>query len=362
MSNNQYADRIPKELRDSRILLAALIDNQGRILFYNQVVGTVFHLQGATNHHYTELIHTEALANFRDGLSVALSGKTVSNIVARIPDHCEDARSILWEITPSEDPLQKEEFVLALGTQLQTTALHRVIGSADSEMVNNLLRRNRDLEQFANIVSHNIRAPLANIMGLNKLLNLKLSDTDRETALKGIRVSAEKLEGVIKDLNDVLAVRRTDMSNEVSVNLLKLVDDIRLSLGDTLTQSRTSILCDFEEVPEIRAVKSYLQSIFYNLITNAIKYARPGVPPVVHIHACKKDSRVTIGFSDNGTGIDLTRHGANLFGLYKRFNERVEGKGLGLYMVKTQVEAMQGTIEAESTPGTGTTFTVTLPA
>jgi signal transduction histidine kinase len=362
MSNNQYADRIPKELRDSRILLAALIDNQGRILYCNEVLCNIFHLQGSANHHYTELIHTDDLANFRDGLSVALSGKMVSNIIARIPDHCEDARSILWEIAPTEDPLRKEEFVLALGTQLQKATLHRVIGSADSEMVNNLLRRNRDLEQFANIVSHNIRAPLANIMGLNKLLNLKLSDTDKETALKGIRVSAEKLEGVIKDLNDVLAVRRTDLSNEVNVNLLKLVDDIRLSLGDTLNLSQATIICDFEEVPEVRAVKSYLQSIFYNMITNAIKYARPGVPPVVRIHSFKKDSRISISFSDNGTGIDLTRHGANLFGLYKRFNDRVEGKGLGLYMVKTQVEAMQGTIEAESIPGEGTTFTVTLPA
>lgn len=361
-SHNQYADRIPKEIRNSRMLMAAIIDNHGRILFYNEMLGSLLNPHTASHLHYSELIHQEDLENFRSALSMALSGKIVSNIITRILSSLEEPdRDVQWEFAPVEDPLGKEHFVMVIGTHLQKSILKKVDDSPEAALITSLMRRNRDLEQFANIVSHNIRSPLANIMGLNKLLNLKLNEADKDMALKGIRVSAEKLEGVIKDLNDVLAVRNSNRSNETEINLVKMVDDIRLSFGEQLSKTQATILCDFESISVITSVKSYVQSIFYNMISNAIKYARPGVPPVIRITTLDAGDNVIISFTDNGIGIDLARHGSNLFGLYKRFNDRVEGKGLGLYMVKAQIEALSGSIEVDSTPGEGTTFTVSLP-
>lgn len=361
-SYNQFADRIPMEIRNSRMLLAAIIDNQGRLLYCNELLAERVNPHTASQLHISEVIHQLDLHNFRNGLSVALTGKTASNVSARVIDILgESDLNVLWEISPSEDPLKKEQIVLAVGAIIPVAPLQKVVDSTDAEMISNLVKRNRDLEQFANIVSHNIRAPLANIMGLNRLLNLKLSEADKDMAIKGISISAEKLESVIKDLNEVLQVRRADASNGDVINLLRLVDDIRLSIGETINKTRATIICDFEEVHEVKAIKSYLQSIFFNLITNGIKYARPGVPPVVNVRSMKSGDRVAIVFSDNGTGIDLTKHGSNLFGLYKRFTDQVEGKGLGLYMVKTQVEAMGGSIEVDSTIGEGTTFKVLLP-
>lgn len=361
-SYNVFADRIPKEIRNSRMLLAAIIDNQGQLLYCNDLLATKVNPHTASYLHYSEVIHQLDLHNFRNGMSIALSGKTASNVSARVVDAHEGTDIIvLWEISPSEDPLKKEQIVLAVGVILPVAPLQKVVDSTDSEMITNLVKRNRDLEQFANIVSHNIRAPLANIMGLNRLLNLKLSEADKDMAIKGISISAEKLESVIKDLNEVLQVRRADASSADTINLLRLVDDIRLSIGDTINKTQATIICDFEEMHEVKAIKSYLQSIFFNLITNAIKYARRGVPPVVNIRSMRKDNHVQITFTDNGSGIDLAKHGSNLFGLYKRFTDEVEGKGLGLYMVKTQVEAMGGTIDVESVLGEGTTFRITLP-
>lgn len=361
-SYNQFADLVPKEIRNSRILLAVIVDSQGRLLYCNELLAGMVNPHTASFLHYSEVIHQQDLQNFRNGLSIALSGKMASNISARINAlHGGNDVSVLWEISPSEDPLKKEQIVLAVGALVQVAPLQKVVDSTDAEVISNLMKRNRDLEQFANIVSHNIRAPLANIMGLNRLLNLKLSESDKEMAIKGISISAEKLESVIKDLNDVLKVRRTNASTTDAINLLRLVDDIRLSIGDIINKTRATIICDFEEVHEIIATKSYLQSIFFNLITNAIKYARPDVPAVVRIKSTRKEKQVVITFSDNGTGIDLTKHGSNIFGLYKRFTDKVEGKGLGLYMVKTQVEAMGGTIEVDSKVGEGTTFIMTLP-
>lgn len=359
-SVNQFTDRMPKEIRNSRMLLAAIMDIQGRMLFANDLLSELVTAHTAAHVHYSEFIHQLDLENFRNALSIALSGKTVSNIHARISGASLDS-NVLWELSPVEDPLKKEQLVLIVGTHLQTAPLQKVVDSTDAEVIDNLVRRNRDLEQFANIVSHNIRAPLANIMGLNRLLNLQLNDADKDMALKGIRISAEKLEGVIKDLNEVLQVRRSDASNSDTVNLLRLVDDIRLSIADAIENQRATIICDFEEAPEVVGIKSYLQSIFFNMITNSIKYARPDVPAVVRIRATRKENHAVITFSDNGIGIDLAKHGSNVFGLYKRFTDKIEGKGLGLYMIKTQVEAMSGAIQVESVVGEGTTFTITLP-
>lgn len=361
-NNNNVSEYMPAEIRNSRMLLAAIVDNQGRLLFCNDALRNLIAEHTASHLHYSEIIHHDDLENVRSGLSIALSGKTVSNINTRvISAKGESDHNVMMELSPVPQINGTHQMVLAIATLLPKMPLQKVVDTPDAQMISNLLRRNRDLEQFANIVSHNIRAPLANIMGLNKLMNLNLSPADKEMALKGISVSAEKLENVIKDLNDLLQVRKTDTSVETWVNLVKLVDDIRLSISDTIAKNKATIICAFDEVYEIKSIKSYIQSIFFNLITNAIKYAKPGVPAVVKIGAEMKGNDVIITISDNGTGIDLSRHGSSIFGLYKRFNESVEGKGLGLYMVKTQVESLNGTISVDSTPGDGTTFTITLP-
>src|SRR5690606_15883531 len=111
---------------------------------------------------------------------------------------------------------------------------------------------------------------------------------------------------------------------------------------------------------EITTIKSYLQSAVFNLVGNAIKYRSEDKPPVIRISAAKKKDHTVIVIEDNGIGIDLATNGERVFGLYSRFNTTYEGKGLGLYMTKTQIESIGGTITVDSTPGIGTTFTITL--
>ena len=115
---------------------------------------------------------------------------------------------------------------------------------------------------------------------------------------------------------------------------------------------------DFEEVDEINTIKSYIQSIFYNLITNSIKYRKPFGGSLIEIVSHIADGKLIITFKDNGSGVDLTKKGDQIFGLYKRFHANTEGKGMGLYMVKTQVETLGGTIAVESEVNVGTTFII----
>ena len=103
---------------------------------------------------------------------------------------------------------------------------------------------------------------------------------------------------------------------------------------------------------------SYITSIFYNLITNSIKFAHPDRPPVINISSELADGRINLYFQDNGIGLDLKKYGNKVFRLYDRFHHHIDGKGLGLFMTKTQVEVLDGTIEITSEPGNGCAFKI----
>nr|WP_236676273.1 ATP-binding protein [Chryseolinea lacunae] len=115
---------------------------------------------------------------------------------------------------------------------------------------------------------------------------------------------------------------------------------------------------DFKEAPFVYTIRPFLHSILYNLASNAIRYRSPQRPLLLDVKTTLHRGSIRIAVSDNGLGINLDQFGKNLFGMYKRFHTHVEGRGLGLYLVKTQVEALQGTIVAESELNKGTTFTI----
>jgi signal transduction histidine kinase len=364
MDSDKFAGLVPKEIRQSRLFIAAVLDSKGNVLYYTDSLLVMFNEPAPDRPlHYVDIIWPDDLDRLRDALTLCLVGKTVSSIQLRMQARTgTPVQNTLWEFTPVSAPDTEEALVLCIGTKLPGgTVLTAVRPAGEEEVVSNLLRRNRDLEQFANIVAHNIRSPLANIMGLNKLLSLQISDQDRAVALQGINTSAEKLENIIRDLNDVLQIRKADAHARDVISLEKIIQDIESSISGIIAESRAVISYDFTEAPTVKSVRSYVQSIFLNLITNSIKYARPDEVPMISILSYQEGNYTTIRFSDNGIGIDLLKHGASLFGMYKRFTTKAEGKGLGLYMVKTQVEALDGFIDVDSQPGLGTEFTIRLP-
>jgi signal transduction histidine kinase len=125
-----------------------------------------------------------------------------------------------------------------------------------------------------------------------------------------------------------------------------------------ITSTHASITTDFEQAESIRTVKPYFESILYNLVSNAIKYRHPDRKPIIHIKMEKFENEICLNVSDNGLGIDLPAHRDKLFTLYSRFHIHLEGKGMGLYLVKTQITALGGRIEIESSVNKGSTFKV----
>lgn len=225
-----------------------------------------------------------------------------------------------------------------------------------------LVRRNRDLEQFTYIISHNLRSPVANIKGLSDLLNLSEPGDDDTQTKEALANSINNLDKIIVDLNQILQTGKQAHDKNERISLNTLVKEIKSELLPMIQQNNAVINCDFDAVDELYTLKGFLYSIFHNLVVNSIKYRRLDVAPVIDIKTvCQKD-KVIITFTDNGKGIDLARHDKLLFGLYKRFDYSVEGKGMGLFMVKMQVESLGGAINVESELDKGTTFIIEMLA
>lgn len=222
-----------------------------------------------------------------------------------------------------------------------------------------LLDYNHQLEQFAFIASHNLRAPVASLLGLGQLLDVSsLSDADRHQISQNMIHSARELDRVVRDLSTILEIRKPSHEQLSVMNLEEEVSLIRVNLEREITDTGAVLETDFNQTPTMRTVRPLMDSILMNLISNAIKYRHPDRPPRIRLRTERREDEVCLSVSDNGLGIDLDSYGDKLFTLYGRFHSHVDGKGLGLYLVKTHVQAMGGRIEVQSTPGEGTTFCV----
>jgi len=230
-----------------------------------------------------------------------------------------------------------------------------------NNVLDDMIRRNKDLEQFSYITSHNLKSPIANILGLLDLMSFPdTSQDEKDFMLSELVKSVRKLEGVINDINICLRVKNVINEHKESVKLSLILDDIEQSIDMQMRSEQVQLHRELQFDGEIRTIKSYLYSILLNLITNSIKYRRKDVPPVINVKVIDLGDNIEIIHSDNGMGIDMEKNKDKVFGLYKRFHNHTEGKGMGLYMVKSQVEAIGGTIDLFSEVNVGTTFKIML--
>lgn len=235
------------------------------------------------------------------------------------------------------------------------------IANEDREkVILDLIAKNKDLEQFTYIVSHNLRAPIANLLGLARILDHgDINEQDQQEIIAGITTSVKKLDDVVTDLNTILQQREPNKREKIYFQ--QIVNDICISIKHIIDEEDVKINTGFNGIESIYSIRSYIYSIFNNLIVNSIKYCIHNIPPIIDIEFLLEHDNVKIIFTDNGKGMDMNKHGKDLFGLYKRFDKTVTGKGMGLYLVKTQVEALRGSITASSHLNQGMQFIITLP-
>lgn len=228
-------------------------------------------------------------------------------------------------------------------------------------LIEELTRNNKDLQQFSYITSHNLRAPIANLLGLVEAYNRdNPADEFNKVVIDGVATATNQINNTLHDLIEVVTIRGNTGINRELLKFDVEFSKILNSVINLVNQSGAHITVDFENAPEISYNKTYLESILLNLITNAIKYKSPKRPLQVKVRTYINGNKTVLEFEDNGLGIDLNRYSDRLFGLYQRFHGNHDSKGLGLYIVNSQVTAMGGKIAVESTPDVGTKFIINL--
>jgi signal transduction histidine kinase len=226
-----------------------------------------------------------------------------------------------------------------------------------------LIGQNQQLEQYAYITSHNLRAPIAQIKGLISVLPDEKGFTDltRET-LKKIHESAENLEKVFADLSQIIKIEKSMQQPWQDVDLNLEIQAVLKSLKTSIVEKDIKVTASAQQSTIVKALSPYVYSVLHNIIENAVKYSDAGKKESyikIEIDETNKYYRVSI--TDNGIGIDMEMASGKVFQMYQRFNNTHPGQGFGLFLVKSQMEAMQGQVEVESILGQGTTFNLYFP-
>ncbi|VUD52710.1 Phytochrome-like protein cph1 [Thalassocella blandensis] len=225
-----------------------------------------------------------------------------------------------------------------------------------------LLRYNRELEQFAYVATHDLRAPLINLDGFVKLFVKKGFVTqENKSYFSRIENSVDRLKTTMHDLIEVITSRKNAEINISNVKFSTLVFELVSDLELEIQHSGAEIDVDFSQAPEINYCLSNLKSILLNLMTNAIKYrsSKRDLKIVIETRKLETGNGVCIVFRDNGVGIDPDKKD-RVFELFQRLCTDVPGKGMGLYITKSQIESLGGSIEVDSEVDVGTTFYINL--
>jgi PAS domain S-box-containing protein len=226
------------------------------------------------------------------------------------------------------------------------------------ELSNQLQKQNAKLLNFAHITSHNLRAPVSNLNTLIYFYNESKDDDDRKLLFTKLETVNQHLSETLNDLIESLKIQEDLGVEKENVNINDTLNKTKEILVAQLISSKAIVTSDFSEIDTIHYPKKYLESIVLNLFTNALKYASPDRIPEIYFETKISNKQTILTVSDNGLGIDLKKNGTKLFGLNKTFHRHPDAKGVGLFIIKTQIEAMGGEISAESEVGKGTTFKI----
>ncbi|MBL7923070.1 MAG: PAS domain-containing protein [Bacteroidia bacterium] len=228
------------------------------------------------------------------------------------------------------------------------------------QMMEQISRQKMQLEDFCQIIAHNLRAPLSNLSLLNEMVTTAASMEEKLQYLDKQKPVIDFLHEVLEELMEALQVKQDATVRSQSIDVQKEIGRVTELLSAEIIRSGAEVTTDVTELPTFRYPQKYFDSIVFNLLSNALKYRSPDRPPRIHLRTYRQAGALYLQVRDNGLGLDLKKHGDKLFRLRKTFHKHPDAKGFGLFITKTQVEAMGGNIRVESEPGQGSTFVVKL--
>ncbi|MCX7547683.1 PAS domain-containing sensor histidine kinase [Xanthomarina sp. F1114] len=230
-----------------------------------------------------------------------------------------------------------------------------------TDTLNIITKQNNQLKNFAHIVTHNLKQHAANYESLLIFHAEATTNHEKEEIVDYLKTLSTSLTKTIGNLTEIVSVQNNRTAKLEKLYLAKEVDHILNVLNLVITENKAKVKNRIHSNLYIYYNPSYIESIIQNLLTNAIKYKHPDRDPEIIVESYINGKTIQIKITDNGIGIDLEKFGDSIFGLYKTFHKNDDAEGVGLYLIKNQIETYGGKIEVHSKVNIGTSFIITIP-
>lgn len=284
------------------------------------------------------------------------TGKLVTGFENRYLTSKGETVWLSWTSMPSVE----DRLIFAVAKNIT----HRKQNEQDrNRVLERVVQTNAELKRLSYATSHDIRLPVNNLLAAFEVLDsLDVEDAELREMHDVLRQSAIQLKTTLDAYLDEINNRLAGQESNEAVALLPQVEQVVESLSQSVKAADGEIRLWFGKEVVVWGNAVQLRSVFLNLFSNALKFSRPGVPPVIEVHAFRQDGEWEISVNDNGIGFDADLHAERIFEPNARLTDAVEGKGIGLHLVREMVERMGGKIRAESQPGSGSNFILQLSA
>ena len=262
---------------------------------------------------------------------------------------------IVW-LSWTSLPVEKDQLIFAIAKNV--THKKRLEAERNS-LLTSLTQVNKDLKQLTYTTSHDLRAPVNNLLSMFDLIDTsRISDQETIEFMEIFQLAGEKLKQTLNNYVDLLNEKHSGHARVEEVDLNECLEDVLQSIGSLIHTSKVSIQYDFSKAGKVTFNKAYMKSVFLNLVTNSIKYSQPDRLPVISIYTVKEEGITRLVVGDNGLGLDMEKVKDGIFGLHQKFHNHTDSKGIGLYLVHSHVTSLGGKINVESKINEGTKFTI----
>ncbi|MEX2380363.1 MAG: PAS domain-containing sensor histidine kinase, partial [Vicingaceae bacterium] len=306
---------------------------------------------------YTQPINTfihpddrEATTKVREALAKA---KTLTNYENR---YCCKNGAIIW-LSWTSLPVMEEKLIFAIAKNV--THKKKIEAERNKELLR-LTKYTDELKQLGYTTSHDLRSPLNSLLTVFDKIDLSKINDPRtvkliEVSKKGGDFLKGKLDNYIETLSD-----QTKINTSIEeVDLKNTLEHVLKSIDSLVKEAKTDFNIDLSQLQNVAFNRAYMESIFLNLITNSIKYAKADVAPYITIHSKIDNGRKLLIYKDNGIGFDMEEVKDRIFGLKQKFTHHVDSKGIGLYLVYNHIRNLGGDIQVNSKVNEGSEFIIT---
>ena len=310
-----------------------------------------------TNTLWDARVHPDDFDHYQEALQQHIAGNTpYYENVKRVLNKYGEYR---W-IRSKGEIIERDELgapVRIIGVHSDVT-LEKEKEKAMQHQMEIISKQNNRLLNFAHIVSHNLRSHTGNFKMLINIIDETQDPTQKDECFGYLKATSNALSETIDHLKELVDIQSTIIHKKENLNLNDFLNQTFEVLSNEIKDHKVNIVNLIDRKETVQFNPAYLESLFLNFTTNAIKYSHPDRTPEIRYSLVKEMGKMMLVIQDNGLGINLNKHGEKLFGMYKTFHQHPNARGIGLFMTKSQIESMGGTIEVESQVNVGTTFKI----